>query len=88
MITCCKISSLIDRDCGWVRRKAIHLAISADSNEMKRAAIIETARKGEFSYPTMIQSDEGLMNLTFTWNRQRIKHAVIDPAKLHVGAVL
>ncbi|MBI5774751.1 MAG: sialidase, partial [Verrucomicrobia bacterium] len=25
---------------------------------------------------------DGLVHITYTWKRQRVKHAVIDPAKL------
>jgi predicted neuraminidase len=37
---------------------------------------------GEYSYPAIIQTSDGLVHATYTWKRQRIKHAVIDPAKL------
>ena len=37
---------------------------------------------GEYSYPAIIQSADGLVHLTYTWKRQRVKHVVIDPAKL------
>ena len=30
----------------------------------------------------IIQAADGLVHATYTWKRQRIKHAVIDPAKL------
>ena len=33
-------------------------------------------------YPAIIQTGDGLVHLTYTWKRQRVRHCVIDPAKL------
>jgi predicted neuraminidase len=30
----------------------------------------------------VIQASDGLVHVTYTWNRTRIAHVVIDPAKL------
>ena len=38
---------------------------------------------GEYSYPAIIQTREDLVHVTYTWKRQRIKHVIIDPQKLH-----
>lgn len=73
---------------GWGRRGLLNLAISNDGKVWRKAAVLEKESNSEFSYPAIIQSDDGLVHVTYTWKRQRIKHVVIDPAKIRVGSVL
>ncbi len=70
---------------GWGKRHAIHLAISDDGNAWRTAALIEKAQEGEFSYPAMIQSKDGRVHMTYTWNREQVRHVVIDPTRLEGG---
>jgi alpha-L-rhamnosidase len=30
----------------------------------------------------MIQSADGLVHVTYTWRRERIKHVVVDPSRI------
>ncbi len=73
---------------GWGRRGMLNLALSDDGVTWRKAAVLEKEEKAEFSYPAIIQTDDGLVHMTYTWKRQRIKHVVVDPAKLKVGEVL
>jgi predicted neuraminidase len=73
---------------GWGKRNVLNLAISEDGREWKAAAIIEREEQGEFSYPAMIQTTDGLVHMTYTWNRRRVKHVVIDPRQLEAGRVI
>ena len=41
-----------------------------------------TNEPGQFSYPSVIQTNDGLVHVVYTWHRKRIKHVVLDPAKL------
>lgn len=68
-------------------RTPLNLAVSRDGREWQAALVLET-EPGEYSYPTIIQTDDGLVHITYTWKRQRIKHAVIDPAKLDVKPIV
>ena len=43
--------------------------------------VLEDA-SGEYSYPAVIQTRDGLVHVTYTWKRSRIKHAVVDPAQI------
>jgi len=74
-----------DRKDGWGKRNILNLAISDDGATWKAAAVIEREEKGEFSYPAMIQASDGLVQMTYTWMRQKVKHVVVDPAKLEIG---
>jgi predicted neuraminidase len=62
-------------------RSPLNLAISSDARSWQAALVLES-EPGEFSYPAVIQSSDGLLHVTYTWNRKRIRHATIDPAKL------
>ena len=62
-------------------RTPINVAVSSDGKTWKSALTLET-EPGEYSYPAVIQSPDGLVHITYTWKRQRIKYVVVDPSKL------
>ena len=47
-----------------------------------QAVLVLEREPGEYSYPAVIQTADGRVHVTYTWRRQRIKHVVIDPARL------
>src|SRR5262245_10301614 len=63
-------------------RSPLNVAISIDGGQWQPAVVLENEPGAEFSYPAVIQTRDGLVHVTYTWKRQRIRHAVIDPAKL------
>jgi predicted neuraminidase len=72
---------------GWGKRNVLNLAVSQDGLTWEAVAFIEKEEKGEFSYPAMIQTKDGLVHMTYTWNRKKVKHVVIDPAKIQAGPI-
>jgi predicted neuraminidase len=63
-------------------RSPLNVGLSSDGISWKTAMTLENTPGSEFSYPAVIQTSDGLVHVTYTWKRQRIKHVVIDPAKL------
>lgn len=62
-------------------RTPLNVAISKDGRSWRNVVELENA-PGEYSYPAVIQASDGRIHVTYTWKRQRIKHVVLDPAKL------
>ena len=63
-------------------RSPLNIALSRDGKQWDAALVLEDEPGSEFSYPAVIQTSDGLVHVTYTWKRERIKHAVVDPAKL------
>jgi|SRR5262245_34114721 len=62
-------------------RSPLNVALSRDGIAWSPVLVIES-NPGEYSYPAVIQTADGLVHVTYTWRRERIKHVVIDPAAL------
>lgn len=62
-------------------RTPLNVAVSTDGQQWRPVLTLENSA-GEYSYPAVIQTRDGLLHITYTWKRLRIKHAVVDPAKL------
>ena len=62
-------------------RSPLNVALSRDGRTWEAALVLES-EPGEYSYPAVIQTSDGLVHVTYTWRRLRIKHVVIDPAQL------
>lgn len=69
-------------------RHVLNLAVSDDGEQWQAAAVLENEAGKEFSYPTVIQTKDGLVHLTYTWKREKVKHVVLDPARLNGPRIL
>ena len=69
-------------------RSPLNLALSTDGSGWQAALVLENTPKSEFSYPAVIQAKDGLVHITYTWNRKRIKHVVIDPQKITLQPIV
>jgi predicted neuraminidase len=67
-------------------RSPLNVAVSRDGKGWEAAAILES-EPGEYSYPAVIQGADGMLHVTWTWRRLRIRHAVIDPRGLRPAAM-
>ena len=63
-------------------RSPLNLAVSPDGQTWRAALELETEPNAEFSYPAIIQTRDSLVHITYTWKRQKIRHVIVDPAKL------
>lgn len=60
-------------------RDNLRLAISADDGvTWKRAATLVAETGEEFSYPTVLQTSDGMIHVTYTWKRKGIKEATFN----------
>ena len=69
-------------------RVPLNIAISGDGEHWMAGAVLETEPPGQYSYPAVIQGRDGLVHLTYTWKRLRVKHVVVDPARLELRPIM
>lgn len=68
---------------GKGRRYPLNIALSRDGVHWRPALTLETEPLPDgYAYPAVIQSADGLVHITYTWNRRKIRHVVVDPARL------
>jgi predicted neuraminidase len=65
-------------------RSPLNVAISDEGADWRMVLVLEDDPEAPsgFAYPAVIQTGDGLVHITYTWKRQRIKHVVLDPASL------
>jgi len=63
----------------WGKRGKLSLAVSDDGVQWRDVGVLEEKKNGEFSYPAIIQSDDGHVHITYTWQRERIRYMLVDP---------
>ncbi|SDM09135.1 alpha-L-rhamnosidase [Catalinimonas alkaloidigena] len=63
-------------------RTPLHLSVSEDGKKWYAALILEDSPISQYSYPSIIQTSDGMVHVVYTWRRERIKHVKIDPSQL------
>lgn len=72
----------------WGNRAPLNVSISEDGKTWKAAEVLEPGpAASEYSYPAVIQTGDGLVHITYTWNRKKVKHVVLDPRKLSLREI-
>jgi predicted neuraminidase/cyclophilin family peptidyl-prolyl cis-trans isomerase len=66
-------------------RGVLAVALSPDGASWRRVLTLDEEKGAEFSYPAVIQTRDGLVHVTYTWKRQRIRHTVLDPSAFGRG---
>ncbi|MES2776547.1 MAG: sialidase family protein [Bacteroidota bacterium] len=73
-------------DSSWVKGKGprtpLNVAISKDGKKWFAALILEDSPISQYSYPSVIQSKDGMVHIVYTWRREKIKYVLVDPKKL------
>ncbi len=74
----------------WGDRNILNMAISKDGLNWEAAVLLENDpdKDSEYSYPAVIQSNDGMVHITYTWNRKLIKHVVVNPEKIATKPIL
>ncbi|MCX2481459.1 exo-alpha-sialidase [Pedobacter sp. MC2016-15] len=58
-------------------RGKLRVASSKDGKTWKDVVVLENGTKEEFSYPAIIQTRDGLVHITYTYDRKNVKHIVL-----------
>jgi len=61
-------------------RNMLNVAISKDGLNWKPVLTLERD-KGEFSYPAVIETSDGKIHITYTYQRRSVKHVELEPSE-------
>ena len=64
-------------------RTPLSVLISDDGLNWRHWVTLENSPISQYSYPSIIQTEDGNLHCIYTWRRQRIKHVVLDINKLN-----
>lgn len=66
----------------WMNgRGKLRVARSVDGKTWDDIAVLENGTTQEYSYPAIIQTSDGLIHISYTYDRKNIKHVVLRQAK-------
>lgn len=65
-------------------RTPLNVSVSKDGKTWYAALILEDSPISQYSYPSVIQSKDGMLHFVYTWRREKIKYVKVDPSKLEM----
>jgi alpha-L-rhamnosidase len=68
-------------------RTPLNVAISMDGKKWYAALVLENSPISQYSYPSVIQTEDGMVHVVYTWRRERIKYVKVDPARLKLSEI-
>jgi len=69
-------------------RTPLNVAVSKDGKSWYAASVLEDSPISQYSYPSVIQTSDGMVHIVYTWRRERIKYVKIDPSKLKLKPIV
>ncbi len=64
----------------WFNGRAkLSVAVSKDGKQWTDVVILENGTNEEYSYPSVIQTRDGRVHITYTYDRRNVKYVVIEP---------
>jgi alpha-L-rhamnosidase len=69
-------------------RTPLNVVVSNDGKSWNAVLVLENSPISEYSYPSVIQSKDGMIHIVYTWRRERIKYVKVDPSKLKLKPIV
>jgi predicted neuraminidase len=64
-------------------RTPLNVAISDDGKNWFASLVLEDSEISQYSYPAVIQTEDGMVHFIYTWRREKMKYVKVDPKKLN-----
>lgn len=79
------VATAINADKGY--RTPLNVALSKDGKNWEAALVLEDSEISQYSYPSVMQSEDGMVHIVYTWRRDLIKYVKVDPTQLQLTPI-
>jgi alpha-L-rhamnosidase len=69
-------------------RTPLNVALSKDGKVWYASLVLEDSPISQYSYPSVIQTSDGMVHIVYTWRRERVKYVKLDPSKLEMKEII